>query len=314
MRMNQVKVLFFVLVVFLAISPVYALDPKTQISIGAPPYCRDFYNNHYDFDGDLYADMSFFNNGVWRIRDRTTGIIKTHFWGTAGDIPVPEAYAGGIESRLAIWRPSNGTWYIENVNTIPFGISTDKPTPADYDMDCLYDIAVFRQGVWYILKSSDSTVRIEYWGQAGDLPIPGIYRNGTDWTSVAVYRPGNSTWYALNLYDYTQMTFQFGVPGDIPFIGDFDPDGFVDFIIYRPQTSFWYIQTSYPPYTLHIIQYGTNGDVPVPANYNGTRTNIAVYRQSNGVWYVLDDFFENTTMIYFPGNPGDVPIPGILTR
>lgn len=59
-------------------------------------------------------------------------------------------FNGDNISDIAVYRPSNGTWYIRdgatNYRGVQFGISTDKIVPADYDGDGKTDIAVFRDG------------------------------------------------------------------------------------------------------------------------------------------------------------------------
>ena len=47
--------------------------------------------------------------------------------------------------------------------------------PTDYDGDGLADFAVYRNGVWYALRSTDLGVSIVNFGLAGDVPIPSGY-------------------------------------------------------------------------------------------------------------------------------------------
>ena len=80
-------------------------------------------------------------------------------------------------STPTVWRPSEGNWYIINLNgTIriqQWGVSGDIPVPRDYDGDSKSDLAVWRpsEGNWYIIKSSDGTTLIQQWGIGGDIPL-----------------------------------------------------------------------------------------------------------------------------------------------
>jgi hypothetical protein len=60
------------------------------------------------------------------------------------------------------------------------------------------------------------------------------------------------------------------------------------------------------------VQWGTAGDVPVPADYNGDgRTDIAVWRPSTGQWFIRGQ----ATVTWGSGSSGsllvggDIPVP-----
>ena len=58
-------------------------------------------------------------------------------------------------------------------------------------------------------------------------------------------------------------------------------------------------------------QWGTAGDVPVPADYDGDGlTDLAVYRPASGVWWVKLSGSGGRTQPTKLGEGGDVPLPG----
>jgi hypothetical protein len=127
-------------------------------------------------------------------------------------------------SRIGIFRPGTGGWYLDNGNSVwegcgvddcfAFGMLGDIPVLSDYDGDGKVDAAVYRNGVWHILRSSDGGVMAAGWGgMAQDIPVPGDY-DGDGKVDIAVYRVGN--WYILRSSDGGQTTVGWGTLGDIP--------------------------------------------------------------------------------------------------
>jgi FG-GAP-like repeat/Calx-beta domain len=71
--------------------------------------------------------------------------------------------------------------------------------PPDFDGDGKVDIAVYRDGNWFIIRSSDGGVTSVGWGGlAQDIPVPGDY-DGDGKVDIAVYRSG--TWFIIRSSD-----------------------------------------------------------------------------------------------------------------
>jgi hypothetical protein len=107
-------------------------------------------------------------------------------------------YDGDSKADIAVFRPSTGVWYIQKSSggyfITPFGYGTDKPIPADFDNDGIAEIAVFRNGDWYILRIRDGALFVRQYGSAGDIPIPATKLTGLNFS---VFRPSDNYVYEL---------------------------------------------------------------------------------------------------------------------
>jgi len=135
------------------------------------------------------------------------------------------------------------------------------------------------------------------WNGDGNLKI-GIYSNGK-W-----YLDMNGT----GVWDSGDVTYSFGLAGDIPVVGDWTGNGKTKIGVFR--NGMWYLD--YPGTGTWIgcattpgdatkdacYSFGTAGDIPVTGDWTGNgKTQIGVYR--NGAWYLDmngDGTWENTDL------------------
>ena len=221
-------------------------------------------------------------------------------WGQSGDVPVLGDYDGNGTTDIAVYRPSDGAWYVKDQPPVVQwgGQAGDVPVPGDYDGNGTTDIAIYRasEGVWYVRGQPPF---VQWGGQAGDVPVPGDY-DGNGTTDIAIYRSSVGVWYVKGQLPFRQWG---GQAGDVPVPGDYDGNGTTDIAIYRSSEGVWYVRGQ-PPF----VQWGGQaGDVPVPGDYDGNgTTDIAIYRSSVGVWYVKGQL----PFRQWGGQAGDVPVPG----
>ena len=235
-------------------------------------------------------------------------------------------FDGDLRTDLSVFRPSNGTWYVnrstQGVFAQQFGLSSDKLSPADYDGDGKTDIAIWREGApfvaaFWILESSTNTVRVNQFGQTGDdsrivadwdgdgKADPAVYRNGaTAGVQSFFYYRGS-----LNNPGGNITYLPWGTNGDNAVRGDFDGDGRADAAVFRSSNSIWYVRQSSNASVLYQT-WGIATDRRVTGDYDGDgKTDFAVFRPSNNIWYVLNSA-TNTPTYREWGTNTDALTPG----
>jgi subtilisin-like proprotein convertase family protein len=238
-------------------------------------------------------------------------------------------FDGDNKTDYAVVRDSGGTldWYLQRSTAgfaaLPWGTTGDLLTPADYDGDGKYDIAVWRAGVFYILKSSDGTLQSAAFGQAGDYPRITQDFDGDGKADPAVTRnvSGSWVWYIQrSTAGFTAVPFG-SFATDTPIRGDFDGDGKADVAVYRTDTgpggqlnTFFVLRSSDGGVSSQTFgNFST--DFITPADFDGDgKTDYAVWRGKTGggnaAWYWLSSSDGSFYSLAFGLAGSDFPAVG----
>jgi glucose/arabinose dehydrogenase len=199
----------------------------------------------------------------------------------------------------------DGLLYVLSFGLGKVFVISGQPTPVDFDGDGRSDMTVYRDGVWYVLRSSDGGATATGWGGLlQDIPVPQDY-DGDGKVDVAIYRDG--TWYILRSSDGGVMATGWGgLFADVPVPGDYDGDGRADVAVYRGGT--WFIIRSSDGGFTITGWGGLPQDIAVPADYDGDgKIDLAVYR--SGVWFILRSSDGVQITVGWGGMPQDIVLP-----
>ncbi len=138
--------------------------------------------------------------------------------------------------------------------------------------------------------------------------------------TIGVYNPAVNQFRLRNSNTAggVDQTANFGQPGDIPVVGDWNGDGIKDPGVFRPSTGQFIIKklTITLPFgvtPILTITFGQNGDLPVAGDWNNDGVeSVGVFRPSAGQFFLTDDNVANPNVDHSPifGVAGDLPVAG----
>jgi len=233
-------------------------------------------NDDYDGDGrnDLVTFVADGTTRIWRILQTGTNTVRQVAWGStaATDQVVPADYDGDGKADIAVYRRTNGIWYIIRSSDNQrqgevFGLGpNDFGMVGDFDKDGRNDLTVLRGGLvggfaWFTRRSSDGVVQTIRWGGAaqpgGDFIFPSsqidvdgdgrqdhVIQRDPD---VSVGATGDPVTYFIRRSSNAQpFVLQWGLDTDARLFGDYDGDGRTDFVARRTINGqyVWYIYQS----------------------------------------------------------------------
>jgi hypothetical protein len=229
-------------------------------------------------------------SGMWFLRDPVSGSTTSFFFGDPGDVPfVGDWDCDGVDTP-GLYRQSDGYVYLRNANT---------------------------QGV---------ADRSFFFGDPGDVPFVGDF-DGDGCDTVSIYRPSSHRFFVINALGAddgglgaAEFSFEFGNPGDTPFVGDFDGDGVDTVGLHRVSSGLVYFRNTLTSGVADAeFVYGDPGDRVFAGRWTGTHTvdTVGLFRPSEGGFYLNhvnaagnadDDFlYGNTSTVPITGHFGTLP-------
>ncbi len=222
------------------------------------------------------------------------------------------------------WSNSSAGPYtvkLQDVTIVENPMPPANDAPLDMDGDGRSDLVIARNNVgqitWHTRTSNDTFLPSVIWGTAGDVFVPANY-DADGKVDYAVWRPGApGRFYIIKSQTQTIQIDDFGQAGDDPtIVADFTGDGLADPAVYRTGAtsgapSYWYYRNPLAPDGFDTIQFGQNGDKPVPGDFDGDgRADMVLHRAEGANGKFLQRYWWGDVSTYYLGFAGDMVVPG----
>ncbi|MCB1245959.1 MAG: hypothetical protein KDB69_01690, partial [Acidimicrobiia bacterium] len=218
---------------------------------------------------------------------------------------VPDICPVGHDCDRITFQDSGGRWHRWETISVPrtttsfyYGTPGDHAFAGDWDCDDIDTPGLYRRTDGHVYLRNTNTQGVAdikfYFGNPGDIPLAGDF-DGDGCDTVSIYRPSEQRIYIINRLGSASSglgaadySFQFGNPGDSPFVGDFDGDGVDTIGLHRASTGLVYYRNRNSTGIAHRqFIYGDPGDRIIAGDWIGQgHDTVAVYRPSNQTLYV----------------------------
>ena len=264
---------------------------------------------------------------VWTIGEYAATPANTWstWWARIPIADVTAVIAPG--STVGLVDSSQGRWYLRNaageVISFFFGVPGDYPFMGDWDCDGVDTPGLYRQSDGFVyLRNSNTTGpgTISFFlGNPGDIPIAGDF-DGDGCDTLSVYRPSQGRVFITDTLGenggifVAERDYYFGNPGDKPFVGDFDGDGFETIGLHRESTGFVYFRNTHTQGVAdNSFFFGNPGDRLVAGDWgivDGVDT-PAVFRPAGTIFYFRHTNTQGNADSQFAwGSSGWLPVAG----
>jgi len=270
----------------------------TAVPITIGPYTPTYKKARMDYDRDGKSDQVIYRPSEGRFYQQRSASSLVYIPWVTGDqyYPVDADWDGdGITDLTLVfdWFGYNAFFiYLSATNTVDvkmWGLVTDQIVIADYNGNGIDELAVFRNGEWFIIRE-DGGVDVLLWGGPGDIAVPKDY-DGDGSADISIWRPTDGMWWILSSATQAAVgptaviSYQWGLPGDVPVAADWTGDGKADLAIFRPFDGNWFIKDLGTD-SETVFQWGFSNDVPMIGDFNGDGIpDPTVYRPSEGTWF-----------------------------
>lgn len=106
-----------------------------------------------------------------------------------------------------------------------------------------------------------------------------------------IWRQESGNWFIRRSRIRDVLVVQWGLPGDFPFVGQYNNDGIPDLVVWRPSTGTWFLLSGAEMIsgaTGTSWQWGLPGDLPLSKDHDGDGLkDFTIYRPSLGMHYWL---------------------------